>query len=72
MNASEAYQEGKVQQALIFACKPDFTREQWIAAGEALRVQVDAQLVEVERLRGRLDAIGLHIAYAKLPTRKRG
>jgi hypothetical protein len=62
-----AYDAGKAQQAAIFAAKPDFTREQWLAAGDALRRDMDAKLVEVERLRGRLDAIGLQIAYARLP-----
>jgi hypothetical protein len=62
------YDAGKVQQSLIFAAKPDWTREQWLDAVDEVQSQIDLKLHEIEHLRGRRDAISLHVRYAKLPT----
>ena len=60
----DAYDEGKRSQNEIIASKPDVSAEQWIARGRALRAEMQAALCEVERIRGRMDAIGRHL-FAK-------
>jgi hypothetical protein len=65
------YDAGKAQQSTIFAAKPDWTREQWLDAADEVQSQIDARLTEIEQLRGRRDAISLHVKYAKLPKEDR-
>jgi hypothetical protein len=60
-NPQDAYDEGKRSQNEIIASKPDVGDEQWIARGRALRAEMQAALAEVERIRGRMDAIGRHL-----------
>jgi hypothetical protein len=65
MRQDEAYQDGRRSQAEIIASKPDVSVEQWIARGSALRHEMHAAQLEVERIRGRMDEIGLHIGRAR-------
>lgn len=65
MRQDEAYQDGRRSQDEIIASKPDVSVEQWIARGSALRHEMHEAQLEVERLRGRLDALGLHIGRAR-------
>jgi hypothetical protein len=60
----DAYREGRRSQAEIIASKPDVGVEQWIARGSALRHEMHEAQLEVERIRGRMDEIGLHIGRA--------
>lgn len=65
MRQDEAYRDGRRSQAEIIASKPDVGAEQWIARGAALRHEMHEATCELERLRGRLDAIGMHIGRAR-------
>jgi hypothetical protein len=62
---TDAYEDGRRSQAEIIASKPDVSVEQWIARGFALRHEMHEAVREVERIRGRLDAIGLHIGRVR-------
>jgi hypothetical protein len=62
LTQDEAYRDGRRSQDEIIASKPDVGVEQWLAQGAALKHELHAATLEVERVRGRLDAIGTHIA----------
>lgn len=61
MRQEDAYREGRRSQDEIIASNPDVSANQWLAKGGALRTNMAALDIERERLRGRLDAIGLHL-----------
>jgi hypothetical protein len=65
MRQDEAYQDGRRKQEEIIASNPDVSANQWLARGGALRTSMAALDIERERLRGRLDAIGLHIGRVR-------
>lgn len=72
MQQHRAFDEGRRSQAEIIASNPDVSAEQWTARGGALRSDMLVLVAEAERIRGRMDAIGRHLARVERDELERG
>jgi len=65
MRPEDAYRDGRRKQDEIIASNPDVSVNQWLARAGALRTSLAALDAERERIRGRMDSIGLYLANVR-------